>query len=79
MSAISDEMKRVLNGIRTEIVAGSVTFPKTEDDRLWNRANDRAVRIIDGYLRGEGLFQMVTTVTKGAVSGKANNEARRNS
>ncbi len=51
--------KRHIEMMRSEIIAGSILFPKTDVDRAWNQANQRAGDIIAGYLIGEGLSQMV--------------------
>lgn len=60
MVEVSEDTKKALRGARTEIIAGGVLLPITDADKAWNRANERAARIIDGYLRGEGLFQIET-------------------
>ena len=51
------EPKTDLEGVRCEILAGSVMFPKNDADQAWNAANQRAARIIDLYIKGNGLFQ----------------------
>jgi len=40
---VSDETKKALKGLRTEIVAGMVLVPKTDSDRTWNECADRSV------------------------------------
>lgn len=55
---VSKETKEALKGARSEIVAGSVLFPRSEEDRAWNNANQRAGRILEKYMKGEGLFQL---------------------
>jgi hypothetical protein len=52
-----DEMLIALDGCRKEIIAGSVLTPLTAEDRAWNEANKRAVRIIESYIQRKGLFQ----------------------
>jgi len=54
---VSEETKKALQGLRTEIVAGKILFPQTEVDRAWNSCADRALRILDKYAKGEGLLQ----------------------
>jgi len=57
---LDDELKQIkaLDGLRTEIIAGKVLIPKDGEDLAYNHASDRAVRILDMYKKGEGLFQM---------------------
>jgi len=50
--------RKAVEGIKSEIMAGSVLFPKNEGDKAWNNANKRAVSIINKYLAGEGLFML---------------------
>lgn len=57
MKEISEETKQALTGVRKEIIAGKVMFVNTDAERTWNGASDRAIKIIDLYLKGEGLFQ----------------------
>lgn len=54
---VSDDTKRVLDGLRKEIIAGKVLAPKTDANKSWNNCADRAVRILDMYKKGKGLFQ----------------------
>jgi hypothetical protein len=54
---VSQETLEVLEGIRKEIVAGKVMVPVDGEGRGWNGASDRAVRILDMYREGRGLFQ----------------------
>ena len=44
-------------GMKTEIGAGGVLIPKSDADRAWNSANERAIRIIEMYEQNNGLFQ----------------------
>lgn len=60
MSKPSKKTLEALRGVRTEIGAGKVMFPKSDADRAWNSCADRATRIISNYLDGEGLFQIAT-------------------
>jgi hypothetical protein len=62
MSEPSADVKRVLDWVRTEINCGNVMFPKTAEERAWNAANDRSLRIIANYYEGMGLFQMTAKV-----------------
>lgn len=57
-SQVQTMVSKALDGLRTEIIAGKVLVPKNAEDIAWNRANDRAVRILDMYRKGEGLFQL---------------------
>lgn len=57
MNPPSQETIDVLEGLRKEIVAGKVLFPQNDAERSWNLCADRAVRILDLYKQGEGLFQ----------------------
>ena len=52
-----EDEKNTLHGIRTEILAGKALIIKNTDDKVWNEACDRAIRIVDQYIAGEGLFQ----------------------
>ena len=56
---LDNELKpsKALDGLRTEIIAGKVLVPKNSEDFAWNGASERAVRILDMYKKGEGLFQ----------------------
>ena len=40
-----------------EITAGMVLVVKTDADKAWNNASLRAIRIINLYKEGKGLFQ----------------------
>lgn len=57
-SKVSNETKEAIKGAISEIIAGSVLFPTTDGERLWNNANRRAERILQSYMKGEGLFQL---------------------
>jgi hypothetical protein len=52
-----DSTATILRGIRTEIMAGCVLFPKDDADMAHNNASKRAAEIIDKYIAGKGLFQ----------------------
>lgn len=56
-------MKNDFDHIITEINAGCVLVPKTEIDKAWNEACNRACRIVRLYCNGQGLFQQVNTKT----------------
>ena len=49
--------KTDLEGVYTEIMAGTAIFTKGERAEGWNAATERAVEIVKKYMRGEGLFQ----------------------
>ena len=49
--------KEHLGGLKSEIMAGCVLFVKDEADRAWNTACQRAVKLIEAYEHGNGLFQ----------------------
>lgn len=55
--ALNLSPKSDLEGVRCEIIAGSVLHPVCDADKAWNEANNRAARIIDLYIQGRGLFQ----------------------
>lgn len=65
MAKPSAEMIEILRGIRTEIGAGMVMFPKSEAEHAHNNACERANTIIFNYIEGYGLFQM----TRGSLGG----------
>jgi hypothetical protein len=52
------ELVDILEGAITEISAGRVLVPRTPEDRTWNDASERAMRILERYKHGEGLFQL---------------------
>jgi hypothetical protein len=56
--APSAETLEILRNIKTEINCGQVMFPKTDLDRVHNNACDRAIKIVENYIEGYGLFQM---------------------
>ena len=62
----------VCKWIETELIAGMVLLPKTEADRVWNDAHERAIGILRNYKRGKGLFQITAPNTKlsGGAAGK---------
>lgn len=45
-------------GAISEIRAGSVLVPKEEIEYAWNNSIERAIRILEMYKNGEGLFQI---------------------
>lgn len=55
---VKDETKKLLDYILTEITAGMVMIPRSENDKTWNNAHDRCKRIIGKYRNGEGIFQV---------------------
>jgi hypothetical protein len=57
MKEVSEETKQALDGVCKEIVAGKILFNVNEETQAWNKASDRAIRIIEMYKKGEGLFQ----------------------
>lgn len=62
MSADIQEMVERMNldGAITEMNAGQVLIPKTDADYAHNHATQRCVRILQGYIEGNGLFQLKT-------------------
>lgn len=54
---VSEETKKVLKGLKTEITAGMTLSQKTDIDKAWNDAHQRCLRLIAMYERGEGLLQ----------------------
>lgn len=54
---VSEETVTTLEGLRTEVVALKVMGVRDEADKAHNQAMDTALRLIDKYKRGEGLFQ----------------------
>lgn len=60
----SQETLAALRGIQTEIRAGKVMLPKTEQERTWNNAHDRALSIVANYIEGLGLFQITARMEK---------------
>ena len=60
----SPETIETLRNIETEVGAGRVLIPRTEAEHTWNNAHERALSIIGGYKRGEGLFQMTAEMKR---------------
>jgi hypothetical protein len=58
--APNQETIQTLKAIECEIVCGKVLFPKSDAERAWNDACDRASAIITNYRDGVGLFQQIT-------------------
>jgi hypothetical protein len=56
MQSVRDEFA----GAVTEIIAAKVLHPRSEADRAWNDASDRAARLVKAYIAGDGLFQVGT-------------------
>jgi hypothetical protein len=50
-------IRREFSGALTEIVAGKVLLPKSDEEHAWNNASDRAIKIVTSYILDEGLFQ----------------------
>ena len=50
-------VNEAFEGAITEIRAGEVLIPKSEADKAWNDASERAISICGNYQRGRGLFQ----------------------
>jgi aconitase A len=67
----SDETLNALRGVRTEIGAGMVLFPRTIEERTWNNAHDRANQIVQNYIDGNGLFQITARATPGPQAAQA--------
>ena len=51
-------LKESCDGAIQEFTAGKVLTPKSDEDRAWNDAHDRCIRILRRYAKGEGLFQL---------------------
>jgi hypothetical protein len=51
-------LKDSCEGAIKEFTAGKVMIPKSDEDRVWNDAHDRCIRILSRYAKGEGLFQL---------------------
>lgn len=51
------EIAQVCEWIKSEIVAGKCLVARSEGEKAWNNACDRACRIIGQYEKGKGLFQ----------------------
>jgi hypothetical protein len=49
-----------LHGLRSEIGANMVLAPKDEYNKGWNEASLNAIKFIDRYANGDGLFQIST-------------------
>lgn len=52
-----EKVRAEFKGAQTEIGIGKVLVGTTEADRAWNNACDLAIRIIQRYINGKGLFQ----------------------
>lgn len=74
------EIIETLSNIRTEIGAGMVLFPKSEIERGFNIACERAASIIFNYQQGLGLFQLTATARTPAENpvGPANGGVSKN-
>ena len=57
-SPASCSLKDGCEGAIKEFTAGKVMFPKSDEDKTWNDAHDRCIRILSRYAKGEGLFQL---------------------
>lgn len=49
--------ENIFDAISTEIIAGKRLFHNEAIDKEWNKACDRASRIVQNYKSGNGLFQ----------------------
>lgn len=54
------KQKTDFEGIVSEIRAGMVMFPGNDLDRIHNNACERAIRIVENYRDGKGIFQIGT-------------------
>ena len=57
MSVISEETKNALEGVRTEVGANRTLQPKDDYNRGFNAGLEEAIKFLNIYLRGDGLFQ----------------------
>jgi hypothetical protein len=55
--AITKEMRIILEGLRTEVGANRTLVAKDDYNRGFNAGIDEAIKFINRYLAGEGLFQ----------------------
>lgn len=58
LKAAKEARDVIFRGILTEIGAGMVMFVKSEEDRVWNQACERAKQIVTNYQKGDGIFQL---------------------
>lgn len=55
----SEETKTVLEGLRSELYASMALFGREKPEvASWNAALEKAVRFVDKYMEGKGLFQI---------------------
>lgn len=59
MAIPSEETLATLKGLRTELIASKALFHPEGFDNEWNRALDKAVRFVDNYIEGKGLYQLI--------------------
>ena len=55
---MSKETEQTLKWVRREILSGAIVSSKSAEAAVWNGCLDRAVRIIDAYADGKGIFQL---------------------
>lgn len=53
----SNVSSSVYDGLKTEITASKLMFSADEYAKGWNEAMNKALRIIQSYREGKGLFQ----------------------
>jgi uncharacterized protein YdeI (YjbR/CyaY-like superfamily) len=54
---ISEETRKALEGVRTEIGANRTLTPKNEYNYGFNAGIEQAIKFLNNYLDGKGLFQ----------------------
>jgi hypothetical protein len=55
--APSEEVKKLLEGIKKEVLSGCPLHVQDDEDKGWNECARRVITILERYKRGEGLFQ----------------------
>lgn len=57
MATVSDETKKALEGARAEIIANKTLRPRDDYNKGFNAGIDEAIKFLNHYVKGEGLFQ----------------------
>lgn len=55
---VSEETKKALKGVKSEIICNMVTDVKSESDLVHNKALKLTVEIIKSYIEGNGIYQL---------------------
>jgi len=50
--------EKSINGALSEFKAGKSLDTSSIEGKTWNEAHNRCIRILERYLKGEGLFQL---------------------